>query len=237
MNSIVYNQDCMDGMKQYPDKYFDLACVDPPYGILSDAGDRLDKYGTGHKQWDSTIPNDSYFVELIRISKHQIIWGGNYFPYLWSAPCKGFVFWYKRQPITNWAAGEMAWTSYDKPARCFDYICYGGVNQDPHRFHPTQKPVALYSWIYHNYLPQGGKVLDTHLGSGSNRIAAHKAGNIDFVGYELDLDYYLAQEKRFQNYKSQLTIFDGDEFREDSHQPHNDKGDINIEDSQTGLLF
>lgn len=204
--SIVYNEDCMIGMARYPDNYFDLAVVDPPYGILSKAGNRLDKYGLKHKEWDTNSPTPKYFKELKRISKNQIIWGGNYFPDLWGDACKGFIFWYKHQPIKNWAAGELAWTSINKPAMCFDYMYFGGVNQDANRFHPTQKPIALYDWIYQNYLPLGGKVIDTHLGSGSNRIAADKAENIDFYGFEIDKDYFDAQELRWRNYKSQLKL-------------------------------
>ena len=148
---MITNEDCMDLMERYEDNYFDLAIVDPPYGILSKMGDRLDKYGTKHKKWDNAIPNNDYFIELQRVSKNQIIWGGNYFPYLWKNGCKGFIFWYKHQPVKNWASGELAWTSFDKPARCFDYMFYGNINAEKQRFHPTQKPVKLYEWLLMNY--------------------------------------------------------------------------------------
>jgi len=197
--------DCMELMADTPDKYYDLAIVDPPYGILSKSGDRLDKYGTKHKKWDDSIPTDDYFKELFRVSKNQIIWGGNYFPYLWINGCKGFVFWYKHQPIKNWAAGELAWTSFNKPARCFDYMSYGNVNQDFDRFHPTQKPVALYKWLLHNYAKDGDKILDTHLGSGSIAIACHDYG-YDLTATEIDEDYYNAAVKRYNKHISQLTL-------------------------------
>jgi len=204
--SETYLMDCIVGMKHYPDKYFDLAVVDPPYGILSNMGDRLDKYGTNHKKWDASIPEMEYFTELIRVSKNQIVWGGNYFPALWQLGCKCFIFWYKHQPVTNWAAGEFAWTSFDKPAKCFDYMCYGGVNQDKDRFHPTQKPIKLYDFCFKEFSEPGQKILDTHLGSGSSRIAAHRAG-LNFVGFEIDEEYYEKQELRFKNYSSQLNLF------------------------------
>src|SRR5690554_1560078 len=206
MKSEAFLMDCMEGMKNTPDNYYDLAVVDPPYGILSKAGDRLDKYGTAHRDWDKKIPSNDYFEELMRISKNQIIWGANYFPYLWAAGCKGFIFWYKRQPLENFAAGELAWTSFDKPAKCFDHTQFGGVNAEANRFHPTQKPIKLYDWIFAKYATPGMKILDTHLGSGSSRIAAYKA-KLDFTGYEIDAEYFEAQEKRFQIFTAQGTIF------------------------------
>jgi len=122
-------------------------------------------------------------------------------------PSSCWIFWDKDQ-YGDFADGELAWTSYKTAVRKFKWTWNGFRKQQPEdRFHPTQKPIALYEWIYKNYLPQGGKVIDTHLGSGSNRIAADKAGNIDFVGYELDKDYFEAQEKRWMNYKAQLNIF------------------------------
>ena len=201
MKSEVFLVDCMEGMKQYPDKYFDLAVVDPPYGININSSGRLGHYG-GKKNWDQNTPDEEYFVELKRISKNQIIWGGNYFAL---PPTRCFLIWDKQQPEgVSFASCEYAWTSFNASAKTF-YL--RPQNADAIRIHPTQKPVALYDWIYAKYLQQGGKVLDTHLGSGSNRIAADKAGNIDFTAYELDKDYYEAQEKRFAIYKSQLKIF------------------------------
>jgi site-specific DNA-methyltransferase (adenine-specific) len=187
------------------DNQFQLAVVDPPYGILSKSGDRLDKYGGNRRKWDVKIPSNKYFIELTRISKNQIIWGGNYFPFLWKNGCKGFIFWYKHQPVSDWAAGELAWTSFNTPSRCFDYICYGGVNQDKNRIHPTQKPVALYKWILRNYAKEGNKILDTHLGSGSIAIACHDYG-FDLTGYEIDKDYFEAAKKRLETHQMQQRI-------------------------------
>ena len=208
MNSIVYNADCIAGMKQYPDNHFDLAVVDPPYGI--DWMDQVKNKNKGHfwkqyenKGWDKSIPDQEYFDELFRVSKNQIVWGGNYMTnFLYPSPC--WVIWDKKQEFSG-AVFEMAWTSFGSPAKAFRMSrveAYVGAN----KIHPTQKPIALYQWIYKTYLPDGGLVLDTHLGSGSNRISADKRGNIDFVGYEIDKDYFNAQEKRWRDYKSQLTI-------------------------------
>jgi site-specific DNA-methyltransferase (adenine-specific) len=209
--SIVHHADCMEIMAQYPDKHFDLAVVDPPYGI--DLANMNMGVGTGKKcskianrkwkakDWDTETPSSLYFNELVRISKNQIIWGGNYFDL---PPCKNYIIWDKEIPEgLSFADCEMAWTSFDKAPRIFRHSAY---LDKANKFHPTQKPIKLYDWIYKNYLPEGGKVIDTHLGSGSNRISADKAGNINFVGCELDKDYFDAQEKRWSNYKAQLTI-------------------------------
>lgn len=204
MTSIVSNIDCMIGMKETPDKFYDLAVVDPPYGISFEDGGQYFKRKSRlkGKKWDLETPADNYFIELFRVSKNQIIWGGNYFDL---PPTRCVLAWTKTVELQNrtFSEWEMAWTSFNEIAKYYNLRPF---QRNGDRIHPTQKPIALYSWIYHNYLPEGGKVLDTHLGSGSNRIAAHKAGNIDFVGYELDKDYYEAQEKRFKNYVSQLTI-------------------------------
>lgn len=202
----IYLRKCEDFMRETPDKHYDLAIVDPPYGILSKAGNRLDKYGTDHKTWDEEPPGPEYFAELFRVSKHQIIWGGNYFPQLWADGCKGFVFWYKHQPVTNWAAGEFAWTSFDRPARCFDYPYYGNINADPTRSHPTQKPVKLYKWLLNNYAERGWKIFDSHLGSGTHAIAC-----ADY-GFELDAcekheGYYQKAIEKLATHRSQLKIF------------------------------
>lgn len=205
--SEVYNEDCMVGMARYPDKYFDLAVVDPPYGINinMNMGRRAGK-AKAHddKKWDSSAPDQKYFDELFRVSKFQIIWGGNYF----GLPnTSSWIFWNKCVPDgVDFADGELAWTSGDKTLKMAT-IPYSGFRGSEGKIHPTQKPVALYDWIYKNYLPNGGKVIDTHLGSGSNRIAADKAGNIDFVGFELDKDYYEAQEKRWKAFISQTRLF------------------------------
>lgn len=206
MTSQVFNMDCIIGMAEYPDKYFDLAVVDPPYGINvnHNMGRRKGDRHSGHKPavWDNCSPPVEYFNEIFRISKDQVIWGANHFMSKIQKDSSCWLMWDKKfSEDLSFAQYEMAWTSFDSVCKKFD--------KDPKelgRIHPTQKPVALYSWIYHNYLPQGGKVIDTHLGSGSNRIAAHKAGNIDFVGYELDKDYFEAQEKRYKQFISQQVI-------------------------------
>lgn len=216
MSSIVYNIDCMEGMKQYPDKFFDLAVVDPPYGIGMDSTHFKTKTSNakptdyGKKEWDSKKPIDEYWEQLFRVSKNQIVWGGNYFvENLTNSSC--WVVWDKDNGDSIHADCELAWTSFKTGVRKVKWLWHGmmqqNMNNKEKRIHPTQKPVALYDWIYKKYLPQGGKVLDTHLGSGSNRIAADKAGNIDFVGYELDIEYFEAQEKRWSEYKKQLKLF------------------------------
>ena len=198
--SKVILGDCMEVMKGYPDKYFDLAIVDPPYGINFGTFNRTNTDGAGNRYkadkykqggWDESIPSDEYFIELMRISKNQIVWGGNYFPFLWKNGCKGFIFWYKGNPVPNFADGELAWTSFNKVAKQFDFRYYGnleGQTSAAEKIHPTQKPIALYSWLLHNYAKEGDKILDTHCGSGSSRIAADKAG-FDFTGIEIDPDY------------------------------------------------
>jgi len=210
MKSEVFNIDCMEGMKQYPDKYFELAIVDPPYGIdlanMNMGIGKSKKSSKAHnrkwkaKDWDKNTPNEEYFSEIFRISSNQIIWGGNYFKL---PSCKNYVIWDKKIPDgLSFADCEMAWTSFDKAPRIFRYSAYLD-KQD--KFHPTQKPVALYRWLLTNYAKQGDKILDTHLGSGSSRIAAHQLG-FDFTGYEIDTDYFEAAEKRFKLVTSQEQI-------------------------------
>ena len=204
--SIVYNKDCVQGMKKYPDKHFSLSVVDPPYGINAGWGigrAARKKIASGEIKgghWDDKTPTLEYFEELFRVSKNQIIWGGNYFK-LPTSKC--FLIWDKGESIYNrdFAECEMAWASFDKCARIFKK----NPNQN-NRIHPTQKPVALYDWILSRYANPGDLILDTHLGSGSSRIAAHKAG-LDFIGFELDTDYFNAQEERFKLFKSQLRLF------------------------------
>lgn len=155
-----------------------------------------------NKKWDDAPPTADYFGELCRVSKHQIIWGGNYFEL---PPTKSWIFWDKDVPRgVSFADGELAWTSYDKTL-CKVLIPYSGFRGSEGRIHPTQKPVALYKWLLGKYAKQGDKILDTHLGSGSSRIAAHDMG-FDFTGFELDKDYFEAMEKRFQKHISQLEL-------------------------------
>jgi site-specific DNA-methyltransferase (adenine-specific) len=211
MDSIVFNEDCMEVMKRYPDKYFHLAIVDPPYGLdlanmnmgcgKSKKSSKLHNRKWKPKNWDKITPKKEYFFELFRISKNQIIWGGNYFEL---PPCKNYIIWDKEIPDgLSFADCEMAWTSFFNAPRIFRYSAY---LDKKNKFHPTQKPVKLYDWILKNYAKPGDKIIDTHLGSGSSRIAAHKAG-FEFVGCELDKEYFEAQEKRFKEYSAQLRLF------------------------------
>lgn len=203
----AFNRDCMEAMRQMPDKAFDLAVVDPPYGIEKgfQATSRIAKYG----QMDSVNdmkPSKEYFKELFRVSKNQIIWGYNHLSDMLPTT-KEFIFWYKHQPVDSYSDGELAWTSFTKTAKVFDYPFFGGTGADKDgRIHPTQKPIALYTWIYKTYAKPGGKILDTHLGSGSSRIAAYDAG-LDFVGYEIDKEYFDKQEERFAAHAAQVSLF------------------------------
>lgn len=197
-----YNEDCMIGMARYPDKYFELAIVDPPYGIgITDSG-RLGKYNKNDNRWDDAIPNEEYFNELFRISKNQIIWGGNYFSL---PPTRGFVTWDKKQPQgVSFASCEFGWTSFDVSAKTF-YM--SAMNTNENRLHPTQKPVALYKWLLTNYAKHGDKILDTHVGSASSLIACHDMG-FDAVGFELDKDYYEQSKARLDYFMKQPKIED-----------------------------
>lgn len=216
-SSIVYNEDCMLGMRKLPDNYADLAVCDPPYGIGEDGksnhsrGKRAKAKLYTPKEWDKEPPSIEYFTELFRVSKNQIVWGANHFISKLPFDSSCWIVWDKDNGETDFADCELAYTSFKTAVRKFKYKWQGMLQQNMKdkeiRIHPTQKPIALYDWIYKNYLPEGGKVLDTHLGSGSNRISADKAGNIDFIGYEIDKDYFEAQELRYKNYKRQLRLF------------------------------
>lgn len=196
--SEVFNMDCMEYMKSVPDKFFDLAVVDPPYGIgaseMTMGSGKNKKYQKG-KGWDSMPPCDSYFKQLFRVSKNQIIWGGNYF----NLPkTKSWIFWDKGiYGDCSFADGELAWTSFDRVLRIASVRYRGFLGMDKNRIHPTQKPIYLYVWILNNYAKSGDKILDTHLGSGSARIASYKLG-FDFYATEIDKDYFEAQHKRFK---------------------------------------
>ncbi len=197
----VTNEDNMELMKRYPDNYFDLAIVDPPYGIDINSSGRLGHYGGKGKSWDSEVPNDDYFNELSRVSKEQIIWGANYFK---MSPTRCFLIWDKEQPEgVSFASCEYAWTSFDKSAKTF---YKRPQNADNVRIHPTQKPVKLYEWLLMNYAKEGDKILDTHLGSGSIAIACHNLG-FELTACELDKDYYDASLKRFKQVTSQTQLF------------------------------
>ena len=202
MNQI-YNMDCLEAMKDIPDNYFELAIVDPPYGIDINSSGRLGHYGGKGKKWDNAIPTIEYFKELERISNKRIVWGGNYFNL---GPTKCFLIWDKKQPSTvSFASCEMAWTNFEGVAKTF-YLSPMKADKDG-RIHPTQKPVALYKWLLKNYANKGDKILDTHLGSGSSIIACHDLG-FEYMAFELDKEYYDKAIERIEEHKSQISIFD-----------------------------
>ncbi len=200
----ITNEDNMALMSRYPDKYFDLAIVDPPYGIGMDSGcdnGTVGKYGTKHnkKTWDDATPNKEYFNELFRVSKNQIIWGGNYFELQLT---KSWIIWDKKQPAKNFASCELAWTSTNNRMSIFHFA----FNVEKNKIHPTQKPIALYKWILQNYAESGMKILDTHLGSGSIAIACHDYG-FDLTACELDKEYFDKAMERINNHVSQQKLF------------------------------
>ena len=209
----------MDYMATLPDKYFELAIVDPPYGI--DAGNlfggELRKSGNGlamkssfkAKNWDLNIPTEIYFKELFRVSKNQIIWGANYMTNF-LPPSMGWIVWDKDNGTTKFSDCELAYTSFNSALRKFKYtwngMLQGDMKNKEFRMHPTQKPIKLYEWLLTNYAKQGDKILDTHLGSGSSAIAANNLG-FEFVGMELDEDYFKASVNRFINESKQERMF------------------------------
>jgi site-specific DNA-methyltransferase (adenine-specific) len=204
----LYNKDCMQALKEFKDNQFDLAIVDPPYGI--DAGNMQMGNNTKKKwtkkDWDKNTPTKEYFDELFRISKNQIVWGGNYFDL---PPSKCWVVWDKNNGESDFADGEMAWTSFNKPMRIKKIHWCGSASnwEDTNgKIHPTQKPVKLYEWLLMNYANKGDKILDTHLGSGSIAIACHNL-RYDLEGYELDKEYFESASKRLKRHQQQLTIF------------------------------
>jgi site-specific DNA-methyltransferase (adenine-specific) len=223
-NFQFFRADNMEIMKLYPDKYFQLALVDPPYGInapnmaatpcqrksgiqrLNGGGEKLKGriLNTSKIKWDDIIPDNNYFNELFRISENQIIWGGNYFPL---PPTRCILCWDKVQPWENFSQIELAWTSFDSPMQIFKFD-----NRTGDKIHPTQKPIALYEWILSKYSKPNDKIIDTHLGSNSIGIAIYKANQLDkknlsFVGIELDEDYFNAGIERFKNHRLQLNLF------------------------------
>ena len=210
--SEVFNEDCMVLMSRYPDKYFDLAIVDPPYGIgidgqkqsINNKNPKANRKAHDFKGWDNAIPPAEYFVELWRVSKNQIIWGANYFVEHINKPTKGWVVWYKGQEGLTMSDAELAFSSFDTATRVVKINRVELLKEGT--IHPTQKPTKLYEWILSNYAKQGDLILDTHLGSGSSRIAAYNAG-LDFTACEIDKDYFDAQEKRFKNHIMQLSMF------------------------------
>jgi site-specific DNA-methyltransferase (adenine-specific) len=205
----ITNEDNMLLMSRYPDNYFDLAIVDPPYGYGSKETNILNfRQKETHRSWNIT-PENEYFNELFRVSKNQIIWGGNYFSYIWGFGGRCFIYWHKGNPVNNFADGELAWTSFDKNAKQFDFRYYGalqGKTSADDKIHPTQKPKELYRWLLDNYAQQGDKILDTHLGSGSIAIACHDYG-FELTACELDKEYYDKAIQRIVNHTNQTKLF------------------------------
>ena len=212
----ITNEDNMALMSRYPDNYFELAIVDPPYGIGLDGDisirkpdrpstwNKEDKYT--RKDWDKGTPSDEYWTELFRVSKNQIVWGGNYFTD--NLPVsKCWVFWDKMFDKTfNFSHGELAWTSFDKQLLKYTISSKAETRGGKDRIHPNKKPVALYKWLLQNYAKEGDKILDTHLGSGSIAIACHDLG-FDLTACELDKDYFDAAVHRLEQHKKQLKLF------------------------------
>lgn len=223
----ITNEDNMIMMSRYPDNYFDLAIVDPPYGInapnmkmgenngykstATKLKGRLNQ-GSGKLKnrilnnsdcsWDSIPPGKEYFDELFRVSKNQIIFGGNYFDL---PPTRGIIFWDKLQPWENFSQFELAWTNFDKPASKIAISTTGGSNSEK-KIHPTQKPIKLYKWLLNKYAKEGDRILDTHLGSGSIAIACYDYG-FQLTACELDINYYSSAVKRIISHTEQLHLF------------------------------
>ena len=212
-----YNMDCMEGMKQFPDKFFDLAIVDPPYGIGQDGGRNKTRTrladATNYKPFaggDKKPPDEDYFTELFRVSKNQIIWGANHFISRFSKDSSCWIVWDKDNSGC-FADCELAWTSFPSAVRKFKFRWNGMLQENMKnkeiRIHPTQKPVDLYSWLLNNYAKPGDKILDTHVGSASSLIACHNLG-FQYVGFELDQYYFNAGSERLESVKAQASIFD-----------------------------
>lgn len=217
VKSVVYLMDCIDGLKQIPDKYFELAIVDPPYGIGEDGSKNnsrsklaISKNYKAFEGNDTNAPDRVYFDGLLLKSKNQVIWGANHFiskiPY--DSSC--WIVWNKLNGETDFADCELAWSSFDTAVRRFDFrwqgMLQGNMKNKEDRIHPTQKPIALYEWLIKNYAKENDKILDTHLGSGSSRIACCKAG-LEFVGFELDEEYFNASVNRFNEFTAQGILF------------------------------
>ena len=218
----LHNVDCMEYLATCEDNAFELAIVDPPYGLKETAkrsrqrvpktqsskwkNRRAPNYG-GSDDWDNSTPTSQYFAEIERVTKNQIIWGANHFGMM--QPSSGWVVWFKKRfdEKNDFSDAELAYTSFKKGCRLFHmpWIGFGAVDAKEKRIHPTQKPVKLYEWLLMNYAKEGDRILDSHLGSGSIAIACHNLG-FDLVGCELDADYYNAAKKRLEQHQSQLRI-------------------------------
>ena len=204
MNLI--NADCLPAMREMDDNAFDLAIVDPPYGIET-TGNAQDRFRMNKdlKLVNDEKPNEEYFEQLFRVSKNQVIWGYNHLSDMLPR-CREFVFWFKHQPVVTFSDGELAWTSFMKTAKCFDYPYYKANIENKGKIHPTQKPVALYKWLLKNYAKEGDSILDTHLGSGSSVIACLEMG-FSITGFELDKEYFQAMQQRINQYTAQGRMF------------------------------
>ena len=206
----LYNKDCMEAMASMEDNQFDLAIVDPPYGIGIDGqkesickNPKHNRKHFEHKGWDTKPPSKKYFDELFRVSKNQIIWGANYYPqHLF--PSKGWIIWDKGQKGLTMSDCELAFSSFNRATRIF--VCNRGALAQEGTIHPTQKPIKLYTWLLDKYAQKEWKILDTHLGSGSSAIAAHDMG-YEFHGYELDTEYFEAASNRLKEHQKQLQLF------------------------------
>lgn len=203
----LFNGDCMEWMKSVPDKHYELAIVDPPFGINITKSGRLRRYNTDNVSWDNGVPSKEYFDDLFRISKNQIIWGGNYFiDNLYPTRC--FVIWDKKQPQNvSFASCELAWTSFDASAKTF-YMSPMGQKD---RIHSCQKPIQLYEWLLTNYAKQGDKIFDSHFGSLSIGIACHNLG-FKLDACELDKEYYQSALKRLKKHQAQQCLFQPNEI-------------------------
>tara|TARA_A100001201_G_scaffold101357_1_gene87018 strand:+ start:578 stop:1222 length:645 start_codon:yes stop_codon:yes gene_type:complete len=211
----LYNRDCLEAMRGMGDNDFDLAIVDPPYGIgaskekytpENSAWKNKKKKGYVKKSWDNNTPSQEYFDELFRVSKNQIIWGCNYFTDKLPVH-SGRIFWDKKETMPSFSKGELAYTSLFSKIEKWSFLWSGYKKEiQEHRTHPTQKPIALYTWLLDRYAKEGDKILDTHLGSGSIAIACHNLG-YSLDGYELDPDYYQAACNRLKEHQKQLRLF------------------------------
>ena len=211
----LYNQDCMEAMASMKDNEFDLAIVDPPYGIKEDGAKNHSRSKLAKskeytsKNWDSSAPPKKYFDELQRVSKKQIIWGANHFISRIPIDSSCWIVWNKENGENDFADCELAWTSFKTAVRMISFKWHGMLQGDmknkEHRIHPTQKPIALYMWLLSKYATKGMKILDTHLGSGSSAIACDTLG-YEFQGYELDEEYYLGAKKRLEQHQRQIKL-------------------------------
>tara|TARA_R100001594_G_scaffold20079_3_gene38923 strand:+ start:4881 stop:5519 length:639 start_codon:yes stop_codon:yes gene_type:complete len=207
----LHNKDCMEALEKMQDNQFDLAIVDPPYGLgisgqkENKKGKKSDRKFHKEKEWDNEIPSKEYFTQLQRVSNNQIIWGANYFVEHLTKGTKGWIVWDKKQYGLTMSDCELAYSSFQKPTRVFlqNRVI---LQQEGNTIHPTQKPVKLYEWLLMNYAKEGDKILDTHFGSGSIAIACHNLG-FELEAYELDKEYFEAAKKRLKQHQQQMKLF------------------------------